>query len=311
MKMCWNLKNRVFLLSFGVLLVGSAASLPAQLLFFSTGAAVEYCDLDGSNRKALTSVVGEQTSIVDMTVDPIGRQLYWVLYEPARDEAIFWRAAANAKEAEELFRVAAGGDFRSIAVDGQAGKIYWARSKPTDAIQRADLDGTHIETLVQTLGVGLFALVVEPAFNEMYWTSTTKYGRNGTIHRATLDGEDADSLVTREGWPSDFAIDRDAGKIYWADYFYNAVKRADLQDGGNVETLVDGIGHPVGMAIHPVAGKIYWVDTVASKVRWADQDGSNIANLCSVADPGLLGILLEDPVGVSKTSWSDVRQRFR
>jgi len=282
----------------------------AQSLVFSSGASIETADLDGSNRRPFVTVSDPSTPLVDQTVDASSQNVYWLLQDSMANETVFYRASPKDKTPHEIFRKA-GSDIRCIAVDGQAGKIYWAGGGTTDAIQRADLDGTNIETLVSSIGIGLFDIVVDPAANEMYWTSTQVYTQKGTIHRATLDGLQPDSLVTGQGWPAGICLDRDRGWVYWSDNFWGEIKRARLVDGSDVESVVPGVGRPIGIALDPVGGKLYWVDPLTNRMQWSDLDGQNVANLLSVGAPERLDIRPGNETSVAPATWSDRRRQYR
>ena len=114
-----------------------------------------------------------------------------------------------------------------------------------EKIQRADLDGSHVEDLV-TVGVdNPRGLALDVAGGKMYWTD-----RNlGTIQRANLDGSDVEDLVTpatsglahsrRDG----LALDVGAGKMYWTERAPGRVQRANL-DGSEIEDVTEAGGAP-------------------------------------------------------------------
>lgn len=86
----------------------------------------------------------------------------------------------------------------AIALDELDGKIYWAGAwsgGDTGLVQRANLDGTVIETLV---GSGLnmddfpVDLVLDLPNGKMYWINMA----NNAIQRANLDGSRVENVVT-------------------------------------------------------------------------------------------------------------------
>ena len=101
-----------------------------------------------------------------------------------------------------------------IALDVVGGKMYWT-DIGRDKIQRANLDGSHIEDLVTQ---GLWApggLALDVVGGKMYWTD---WGTD-KIQRANLDGSHIEDLVT-QGLigPSGLALDVVGGKMYWTDW---------------------------------------------------------------------------------------------
>ena len=68
------------------------------------------------------------------------------------------------------------------------GKIYWIASG-TGTFQRADLDGTNTEYLMEWEGATGFALDLEG--RKIYWTDV-----RGATHRANVDGSNIEPLFT-------------------------------------------------------------------------------------------------------------------
>ena len=143
--------------------------------------------------------------------------------------------------------------------------IYWT-DWGTNRIQRANLDGSNVQTLVSRGLESPNGIAVDAAGGKMYWTD---YGTN-RIQRASLDGSNIETLVSRglEN-PYGIALDVTGGKMYWTDfgevgtgaqYGKENIKRANL-DGSNVQTLVSraqGILLPGGIGL-AVAG---WQDVL-------------------------------------------------
>ena len=80
-----------------------------------------------------------------------------------------------------------------IALDVAGGKVYWTDAG-TEKIQRADLDGSHVEDLV-TVGVDRVRVAWRSTLTDgkMYWTDRAHLG---TIQRANLDGSEVEEVVT-------------------------------------------------------------------------------------------------------------------
>ena len=176
-----------------------------------------------------------------------------------------------------------------IALDMDAGKMYWTNRArtltdlvPVTKIQRANLGGSNIETLVTGLR-DPFGIALDVDGGKMYWTGAYE------IQRANLDGSNVKTLVT--GVVSlGIALDVDRGQIYWtgADEDLRSrggilsgtgkVQRANL-DGSNIETLVTGLEAPFGITLDADGGQIYWTDAGTGKVQRTNLDGSIIETL--------------------------------
>jgi hypothetical protein len=152
-----------------------------------------------------------------------------------------------------------------------ASTIYWSDH---DAIQRANVDGTGVTTLVSGLAsASPLGIAVDTTSGAIYWTA----GVNGTIDRANLDGSGAGVLVSGLGITDGIAIDS-AGKIYWTDENQGGVHSASA-DGSNVTTLVSLVnsgGGTAGFAIDNATGKMYW-GTLGGTLGQANLDGSGVS----------------------------------
>ena len=189
--------------------------------------------------------------------------------------------------------------------------IYWT-DWGTNRIQRANLDGSNVQTLVSRGLVSPNGIAVDVAGGKMYWTD---FGTD-RIQRANLDGSNVQTLVSRglEN-PAEIALDVTGGKMYWTDfgeqgtgarYGKENIKRANL-DGSNIETLVTRshtrLEWPEGIALAVAGGKMYWTDFAAGRIQRANLDGSNVQTLVSRGLENPTGIALD--VAAGKMYWTD------
>jgi hypothetical protein len=93
-----------------------------------------------------------------------------------------------------------------IALDVDGGKMYWTTIR-TDKIQRANLDGSNVQDLVNQLhtlgGIAFLAgIALDVDGDKMYWID------NGTnkIQCANLDGSNVQDLITQLDNPVDIAL---------------------------------------------------------------------------------------------------------
>ena len=152
--------------------------------------------------------------------------------------------------------------------------LYWTDAR-TDRIQRAELDGSDLRTLV----TGLMQprdLALDRDGGRMYWTDSGA----DKIQRAHLDGSKVEDLVT-EGLKEPFgiALDLGGGKMYWSDWGTDRIQRSNL-DGSEIEDLVaTGLNEPYGLALDLGEGKIYWTDWGSDRIQRANLDGSGVEDL--------------------------------
>ena len=121
--------------------------------------------------------------------------------------------------------------------------LYWTDAG-TNTIQRARLDGTHVENLLPQGLIEPYGIAVAVASGKIYWTDWTV-----GVQRADLDGSGVETLV-RDARPNGIAVDAEDGKLYWTDWGTDKIQRANL-DGTAVEDVVNsGLVDPWGIALH-------------------------------------------------------------
>ena len=193
--------------------------------------------------------------------------------------------------------------------------IYWTDiiySTGSSKIQRANLDGSNIETLF-SIEYKISNPTLDVNGGKIYWTAY-KSDRD-KIRRANLDGSNIETLFIINNNISNLALDVDGGKIYWIDDVYfggsgdrgDKIRRANL-DGSNIETLFLTENYISDLVLDSTRGKIYWVDSKSHlkerKIQCANLDGSNIETLFTVLDNFLRGLALD--VDEGKVYWTEI-----
>ena len=183
-----------------------------------------------------------------------------------------------------------------IVVDVEAGHIYWTNMgslKGNDgAIDRADLDGGNVTSIVPTGGTFTpKQLQLDKKNGKLYWCD-----REGMrVIRCNLDGSKIETLVdTSQGdprpgpdatkWCVGIALDLDGGKLYWTqkgsdNAGQGRIFRANLEipkgqtptSRNDVETLYENLPEPIDLDLDLANRMLYWTDR-------GDPPGGNSVN---------------------------------
>jgi uncharacterized repeat protein (TIGR01451 family) len=128
----------------------------------------------------------------------------------------------------------------NIALDLLRGKMYWG-SVGTRRLFRANLDGSHLETLMEGLEDGShIAVALDAAAGQLYWSLGSERntpGAPGRIHRMNLDGTGLETLYEipgQQGAPTGLALSADGETLYWS--------QANVPNGRYTEPIVQSGG---------------------------------------------------------------------
>jgi hypothetical protein len=255
---------------------------------------------DGSDLKV---IVSEGRRIPDgIVVDIEAGHLYWTnMGNPIANDGSIERADIDGRNASHI--VSSGGTFtpKQLQLDKKNRKLYWS-DREGMRIMRANLDGSKIETLVDTSQgevrpgkdakkwcVGI-ALDIEGG--KVYWTQKgpEKAGQ-GRIFRANLEISKGQTPANRQdievlfnNLPEPIDLDLDLGNriMYWTDRGDpprgNTVNRAPMDaTNGNrpaPEIVFNHLMEGIGLALDLDNGRMFVTD-LAGSVYSANLDGSN------------------------------------
>jgi hypothetical protein len=126
---------------------------------------------------------------------------------------------------------------------------------------------------------------------KLYWS-------DGDIHRANLDGTDAEDIVqSPAGDFPNIAFDPVEKKMYWPSASAGAIERANY-DGTDVETVVSGISMLRNVAIDASNRKVYWIDVGQPNSIWrSNVDGTSRELLFSTTSSTPLDVAVDPERG--------------
>ena len=274
---------------------------------------------DGSDLK---TILNEGRKWPDgLALDVAAGHIYWTnMGDPEKNDGSIMRSDLDG--ANMITIVPPGGTFtpKQLQLEKRSGKLYWS-DREGMRVMRANLDGTEIETLVDTSSGDsrtgsdqrkwCVGITVDAGRGKFYWTQ--KGGVNaglGRILRANIQVPQGQSAANRSDIellydnlpePIDLDFDPVNRTLYWTDRGDpprgNTVNRASMEPpSGNQEPEVvfTHLKEGIGLALDLKGGRMFITDLGGSVYR-ANLNGSNRRTL--LVDQGnLTGIAYAEDV---------------
>jgi hypothetical protein len=265
---------------------------------------------DGSDRKV---IVADCRLPDGVAIDVEAGHIYWTNMglSPATNDGSIERADLDGGNRRIIIPSGATYTPKQLQLDRKNGKLYWS-DREGMRVMRANLDGSLIETLVETgRGEGdrrdqtrwCVGIAIDPVRKQIYWTQKgPDNGGQGLLLRAGLDilkGETASNRSDIEVFfdhlpePIDLELDLKNRVLYWTDRGDpprgNTVNRASIDAKPEApEIVITHLMEGIGIALD-VPGDRMFVTDFAGSVYSAKLDGSNQRNFL-YAQGNLTGI---------------------
>jgi hypothetical protein len=288
----------------------------ARLFFLSASSGEVFsANPDGSDLKV---IVNEGKRLPDgIVVDTAAGYLYWTnMGVPSANDGSIERSDLDGKNVIHI--VSPGGTFtpKQLQLDEKNRKLYWC-DREGMRVMRANLDGSDIETLIDTsegdtrpgkvIKKWCVGIALDVEAGKLYWTQKgSDNAGEGRIFRANLeipkgqtaaDRKDIELLYGGLPEPIDLELDIANRTIYWTDRGDpprgNTVNRAPMdpaQGNGKKEPVVifDHLMEGIGIALDLKVGRMFLTD-LGGSVYSANLDGSDKKTLLG-AEGNLTGI---------------------
>jgi len=271
---------------------------------------------DGSGKKVLASNAPLPDGIV---VDVEAGHIYWTnMGVPNKNDGYIERADLDGGNRKTIVPPGVTFTPKQLHLEKESGKLYWS-DREGMRVMRANLDGSEIQTLVQTgegdadrrdLTKWCVGIAVDPDRGHIYWTHKGPDNAGlGRLCRAGIDIPKGQSATTRkdievlyDGLPEpiDIELDRENRLIYWTDRGDpprgNTVNRAPMDAGREgrpaPEILFTHLMEGIGIALDLKGGRMFMTD-LGGSVYSARLDGSKPTVLL-MAQGNLSGIAYAD-----------------
>jgi DNA-binding beta-propeller fold protein YncE len=284
----------------------------------STGGRLFLLELSGDRIHSMNPDGSDRTTIVTdchlpdgIVVDAEAGHIYWTnMGVPNLDDGSIERADLDGGNRKVIVPQGITHTPKQIHLDRPNGKLYWC-DREGMRVMRANLDGSQVETLVET-GRGdkdahdqtrwCVGITVDPKLAKIYWTQKGPDNAGlGRIFRANIDIPKGESAANRSDIevlfdslpePIDLELDLANRVLYWTDRGDpprgNTVNRAPIDKKAAPEILVTHLMEGIGIALD-IPGNRMFVTDFAGSVYSADADGKNERNFL-YAQGNLTGI---------------------
>jgi DNA-binding beta-propeller fold protein YncE len=289
----------------------------AQLFFLSASSGQVFsANPDGSDLKVLVS---EGRRLPDgIVIDTQAGHLYWTnMGNPTANDGSIERSNLDGSNVVHIVLPGATFTPKQLQLDEKNRKLYWC-DREGMRLMRADLDGSNIETLLDTsegdprpgkvIKKWCVGIALDVEGGKLYWTQKgSDNAGEGRIFRANLEipkgqapanRKDVEVLYDGLPEPIDLELDLANRMIYWTDRGDpprgNTVNRASMdpaQGSGKKEPVVifDHLMEGIGIALDLKGGRMFLTD-LGGSVYSANLDGSNKKTLLG-AEGNLTGIV--------------------
>ena len=274
---------------------GDEAAVGRLFVLDASGGGIHSMNTDGSNWKTIITDCRHPDGIA---VDAQAGYIYWTnMGVPSLNDGSLERADLDGKNRKVIVSEGVTYTPKQIHLDKRHGKLYWC-DREGMRVMRAHLDGSHVETLIETgrgdldrrdLTKWCVGITIDPERQQIYWTQKGPDNAGlGRIFRANIEipsGENAanrsDIEVVFDGLPEpiDLELDLENRVLYWTDRGDpprgNSVNRApiDPKPTPNSQIVVTHLMEGIGLALD-VPGNRMFVTDLAGSIYSASLDGS-------------------------------------
>jgi DNA-binding beta-propeller fold protein YncE len=294
----------------------TAKAATARLFFLSASSGQVFsANPDGSD---LRVIVSEGRRIPDgIVVDAAAGHLYWTnMGNPTVNDGSIERSDFDGNNLTHI--VPPGGTFtpKQLQLDEKNRKLYWC-DREGMRVMRANLDGSNIETLVDTsegdarpgkvIKKWCVGIALDIEGGKLYWTQKgSDNAGEGRIFRANLEipkgqtpanRKDIELLYENLPEPIDLELDLANRTLYWTDRgdppSGNTVNRAPMDPARRngkkePEIVFDHLEEGIGITLDLKGGRMFLTD-LGGSVYSANLDGSNKKTVLG-AEGNLTGI---------------------
>jgi hypothetical protein len=277
---------------------GRKATVGRLFVLDLSGGRIFSLNADGSDLKVIVKECRHPDGIV---VDVEAGHIYWTdMGVPNLNDGSIERADLNGQNRRMIIPEGSTFTPKQLYLDKKNGKLYWS-DREGMRVMRSNLDGSNIETLVQT-GLGdsdrhdamkwCVGITVDAERGHIYWTQKgPDNAGQGRIFRASTETPNDQNAANRTDIevlfdclpePIDLDLDLNRRMLYWTDRgdppLGNTVNRAPMDIDSNKrqapEILLTHLMEGIGIALDLKGERMFLTD-LAGSLYSANLNGSD------------------------------------
>lgn len=179
-------------------------------------------NLDGTGTELLVDAPAGRAITIE--IDAVNDRIYWV------GSSSIYRSFGDGSGVELLVTSLTGASGLDLDVAG--GRMYFTEQS-AGRIKSANLDGSDVQTLINSGLTSPVEIAVDPAGGKFYFTQF-----NGLVRRANLDGSGLEDIYTLGANCAGIQLDLADGKVYFSDTSPDEILRMNL-DGSSLESVAN------------------------------------------------------------------------
>ncbi|KAL5005791.1 hypothetical protein ScPMuIL_016949 [Solemya velum] len=163
----------------------------------------------------------------------------------------------------------------SVDYDHVKEKVFWA-DKNLNVINGAYINGSHVETIIDSGVHSPEAIAVDWISQNLYFTSYTR--EKSSISVAKLNGAFRTEVISCPNSPNSIAVNPLTGYIYWSATDVDGAKIYEAHmDGQNAKVLLSNLTNPASLALDVVDNILYFVDRAKKEILNCDLNQSPVS----------------------------------
>ena len=159
----------------------------------------------------------------------------------------------------------------ALVISPDSSYLYWHNAGDSTIRQVANSGSNTVTTLVTAVSLSSWnALAVSPNGEYLYW------GQHANVRSVEVDGDHTvTTLVTHATdtpliTPLAVAASHDGTYVYWADDYFNNIRRVRADGTGGFETVANsGIYRPTDIVVSADDAYVYWLDSYYNQLKRA------------------------------------------